>query len=243
MHLTIPSAADLTHLYYELGRLGVRTVGQPIPWQFSPKNAEELLALAADCSRYDPRLFDALVEFLWRSWSTFHPVRLRRAMATMWTPQVFGVLAEFFHARTSDRECHYYYEYLLRGYARVPYQFFFHFLHGPGTASAQRTAEESLAEFRRWGFLATERPIIDQREKTTCGRYEPETRSRILHRLLHRTNVITTDQYLTALDHSISRQQAVLDLRRYPGLQQRGHGRGARWQRGHPSRSPSPRRG
>jgi hypothetical protein len=56
---------------------------------------------------------------------------------------------------------------------------------------------------------------------------------------LERASEITLADYLEAVDHAISRQQALSDLKRHPGLVVQGHGRGARWTLARRSRARS----
>jgi hypothetical protein len=52
---------------------------------------------------------------------------------------------------------------------------------------------------------------------------------RILEELTRRRGELSIAEYLDAVDHSISRQQARSDLLGHPRLELVGRGRGARW--------------
>lgn len=228
MMMRTPSATDLQRMYYELGRLGARAVGAKCRWPYRPETPEALLALASDMSRHDPRLFEVLVAFWIRTWARWHPVRLRAQFVRMQTPQVFGVIGEFVCGVVDQSEPRHYFDYVLSGLRPVPPQLFFHLLYAPGSPQARQAAEEGVAEFVRWGFLALMRPVIAQAGKVTAGGYARRERLNMASRMLARDGQITMAQYRRVLQHAVTRQQAYLDLKAL-GLRRTGHGRGARW--------------
>jgi hypothetical protein len=65
--------------------------------------------------------------------------------------------------------------------------------------------------------------------RRTLGRYDARTRRRILGELTERGEPFTLADYLDAVDHAISRQQALADLKGCPSIALEGRGRGARW--------------
>ncbi len=64
MLIETPSTKHLSRMYYELGKIKANCVGMKSSWPYKAiKNREHLLALACDMSRYDPRLFEILVNY------------------------------------------------------------------------------------------------------------------------------------------------------------------------------------
>ena len=51
-----PTQGDLERLYRELAELGAPSVGRATDWSYAPGSREELLGLAGEMLRYDPRL-------------------------------------------------------------------------------------------------------------------------------------------------------------------------------------------
>lgn len=227
-----PTPAHLARAYYELGQLGGRAVGRKSTWPYRPATREALICLLADLSRFDPRLFEALLQWWIASWQTLNPLAIRRAMATMQTPQVFGVLGEFLLALTTDVEAAPFVRYVCDRLDALSPQMFFHHLYAPGGRKVQQASEAPVREFQRWGFLSDMRPVVAQAQKQTCGNFGPPARKQLLRRLLARQSNIALRDYHALLGHTISRQQAYADLKRYPGLRRRGHGAGATWQLG-----------
>lgn len=225
----IPTTDHLSRLYYELSLIGAYCVGEHRKWPYGKPERVHLLALAAEMLRYDPRLLTILLTYCLEHFHDINPTEIRAIYKDMQMPQTFAVLTEFIKAATSDKELLYWAEYLQRGLSPVSPQFFFHYLYTPGGALADRAVERNLQEYKRWGFIAFERPTIDQKTKKTVGSFDPTARRNILEKLLHERHSITLADYISALDHAISRQQALLDLKTIPGLQCEGHGRGARW--------------
>ena len=230
MLTSIPTEDHLARLYFELGEIGAECVGDEKPWPYHPKSTEELLCLAADMSRHDPRLMTILVKFLNDHWSGVNPQALRNFYTEMKTPQTIAVLAEFVLCVCSDDdERRYFFEYLQRGFTPVATQFYFHHLYSPGGTLAKRAATKSLAEYKRWGFLATEAPVIDEAGRKSLGTLDAATRKNILYDLMKERKRITISEYLDVLDNKISRQQALLDLKGAKWARRAGRGRGAYW--------------
>lgn len=230
MLTSIPTEDHLARLYFELSERGAECVGDEKPWPYQPGSTEELLCLAADMSRHDPRLITILVRFVNDHWSGMNPQAMRSFYNEMKTPQTIAVLAEFvLGACSDDNEKRYFFEYLQRGLQAVATQFYFHHLYSPGGTLAKRAATKSFAEYKRWGFLATEAPVIDEAKRQTLGTLDVTTRKNILYDLMKERKRITISEYLDALDNKISRQQALLDLKSVKWARRSGRGRGAYW--------------
>ena len=87
---------------------------------------------------------------------------------------------------------------------------------------AERATEEGIYEYKKWGFLACERPGL-------FGSFDPASRKNILRRLFEKKGEISLKDYLSALLFSISRQQALLDIKSSGIAEPAGRGRNARW--------------
>jgi hypothetical protein len=225
-----PTEAELERLYYELARAGATSIGRKRPWPYHPSSREDLIALAAEMLRYDPRLLSILLQYLVAEWTKLNPVHLRAVMRKMRWPQAFLVVLEFGKSASADVEFRYLADYLCAGFARVePAERFFLDAERPSSRMAVRALGRNLGPYARWGFIGSEKPIADAVTKRTVGRYDAETRKRILSELAARVDSFTLGEYLAAIDHAISRQQALLDLQSIPNLQSTGRGRGAKW--------------
>jgi hypothetical protein len=227
-----PTEADLQRLYHELAQLGAPAIGRDVPWPYDAKSPEALLALAGDMLRYDARLLSILLELVCKRWRSFNPLALREAMEGMAWPQALLVVFEFAREAAPDPELRYFVEYLAAGRPRVsPAERFFLDSDRPGSRVDRRRAARNLTAYARWGFIATERPTTSATRKTRVGRYDAATRRRIRQALADRRGAFAMGDYLTAVDHAVTRQQAYQDLSRDPDFERVGHGRGARWQR------------
>ena len=225
-----PDEKTLSRLYYELAKLGANSSGAKEPWPYRLSSQEELLALAADLSRYDPRLLGILVEYFHKHWKELRPQILRDCYPRMAAPQTLAVIAEFAKHADPGPESRYFMEYLQRGLKPVPAQLYFRDLYSPGSALSKRSIEESLAEYKKWGFLSRESPTIDVFRKRSAGTLDAASRRNILRKLFASKKELQLADYLKALPHPVTRQQALLDLKEIAKL--RGSGRrgpGARW--------------
>ncbi len=229
-----PSESDLSRLYYELAQIGASSVGEHRAWPYKPDCREQLIALAAEMLRYDARLLSVLVQWFAHSYRTLNPLRLREELRRARYPQGLLVVLDFIRLDVTDAEFQYFAEYVAAGFTRVdPAERFFIDTETPGSRSAVRNLGRNLAQYARWGFIGRERPIVDPVSKRTVGHYDAETRRRILDELATRHDTFTTNDYLDAVDHGISRQQALIDLRANKQVDKVGsvRGRGAKWGR------------
>ncbi len=226
----VPSPADLERLYHELALLGAPASGKRRPWPYRLRNAEELLALAGDMLRYDPRLLTILLHAVVRRWQDLNPLELRRQMAKMRWPQSLAVALSFARLATRDPEARAFIDYACSRWPRVdPPERFFFAIDRAGSRTAARKLGRNLGPYARWGFIGTERPIADLRTRRAVGSYDSRTRRDILAGLFEDRGSVTVGEYLHALDHAITRQQALNDLRSFPGARLVGRGRGAHW--------------
>jgi hypothetical protein len=227
-----PTQAELERLYHELAQIGGSSVGAPQPWRYQVHSREQLIALSAEMLRYDPRLLSILAQFFLQRWAELDPLALRRQMQPMRWPQALLVVLSFVRRETRDIELRYFCDYVARGWPRVePSERFFLDADRPASRMAQRGLGRNLAAYARWGFVGSERPTVDPVSKRTAGSYDIQTRRQILQQLAAREEPFTLSDYLAAVDHAISRQQALHDLRSSRELAISGHGRGARWRK------------
>ena len=233
-----PTQQHLERLYHELARLGAPAVGRRSAWPYHPGSTEELLALAGEMLRYDPRLLTILLQWVLEHWQDLDPQALRRSMRRMRWPQALAVVFEFARAADSNRELGLLADYVTARWPRLdPAEQFFFDAARPGSRMAARSLGRSLSPYTKWGFVGTERPIVDVGTKRAVGRYDRATRLRILDRLLDERQVISLADYLEAVDNAVSRQQARNDLAGHPELTVEGRGRGAHWRRRRRARS------
>lgn len=219
----------LSRAYFELGKLGARSVGEKRHWPHRPNSMEELLSICGGMARFDPRLFEVLLQTIVLRWQDIDWLKLRRIVLQSRDPQIFAVIGEFLSSVKSDPEILNCFRYLTHGMKPVSPQLFYHNLYTPGSRMAQRATDKRLREFEKWGFLASERPSLNADTKETAGTLSRSARLHGLKRLLTANTQVRLQDYLAMLPQPISRQQALADLRTIPGLRRKGHGRGARW--------------
>jgi hypothetical protein len=214
-----PTEGELARLYHELAKLGATSVGEDVPWPHNPQSREQLLVLASQMMRYDPRLLSILVQWIAAYYDTLNPLQLRRELRKVRWPQSLLELDAFT-------------KYVSAGFERLePAERFFFETDRPGSRAATRNLGRNLSPYARWGFVGQERPTIDPVSKRSLGRYDAQTRRRILDDLTERYTDFSMADYLSAVDHSVSRQQALADLRAHNAIAPSGGGRGARWRR------------
>ena len=229
LHRT-PTITDLERLYYELAQRVAPAMGRKAAWRYTPRTTEELLVLAGEMLRYDARLLSILVQYFLAHWMSLNPTHLRQSMASMRWPQALCVVLAFAKQAGSGQEFLFFADYVCRGWPRLrPAEQFFYDAPRVGTRIAQRRLGQNLRPYSDWGFVGRERPIVDPVTKRAVGQLDAATRRAIAQTLAKKPDGFTLAEYLHAIDHSVSRQQALLDLKRINAIRPEGHGRGARW--------------
>jgi hypothetical protein len=221
--------AELPRLYHELAAAGARAQGRASSWRHGRLAPEQLAVLAAQAARQDPRLLWVLVEWLARSWERLNPLLLRRALARARWPAALGVALEFARRAARSRELDEVTAFVLAGVAPAGGERFFLGTRTLGGALARRDAEESLAEYLRWGYLSREEPLAKELGPGLRGTLAARQRRNLLRRLAEGSPSFTLGDYLAALRGRASRRQATRDLAAATFLARTGATRGARY--------------
>jgi hypothetical protein len=220
---------ELPRLYAELEAVGARVEGKRVPWRFGQPTPEELVVLAAQASRTDPRLLWVLVELLARRYDRFDPLKLRRALPGARWPATLGVVFEFARLVAGSAELDDVAAFVLANVGPARNERFFLGTRAFAGPLARRDAEESLAEYLRWGYMSREEPISKELGSPAHGTLARQQRMNMLRRLAERPGHFTLGDYLEALRGRASRRQATRDLATAPFLARSGTTRGARY--------------
>lgn len=220
---------ELPRLYHELAALGARAEGRRVPWRHGHPSPEELLVLAAQAARHDPRLLWVAVELLARGYDRLDPLKLRRALARARWPAALGVAFEFARRAARSPELDDVAAFVMARTAPAPGERFFLGTRAFAGELARRDVEESLAEYRRWGYFSREEPLAKELGVAARGTLGPRERMNLLRRLVERRGEVTLGDYLSALGGRASRRQASRDLARAPFLARAGATRAARY--------------
>ena len=220
---------ELPRLYHELSALGARAEGRRVAWRFGDAGPEELLVVAAQASRQEPRLLWVLVELLARGYDRFDPLKLRRALARARWPATLAVAFEFARRAARSEELDDVARFVLARVAPARGERFFLGTRAFAGKLARRDVEESLAEYARWGYFSREEPLAKELGAVLHGTLARRERMNLLRRLLDRQGTVTIGDYLGALRGRASRRQASRDLATAPFLERLGATRGARY--------------
>ena len=223
------SEAEIARLYHELSKLGARVEGRKAPWGFGSPTAEEVLVLAAQAARRDPRLLWVAVELLARRYEVFDALRLRRAALRARWPAALAVAFEFAKEVTRSDELQDYSRFVTSPILPARGERFFLGTRAFAGEQARRDAEESLAEYKRWGYFGREEPFAKELGVAARGTLGPAERQNLLRRIASRRGEVTLAEYQEALRGRASARQATRDLAAAPFLVREGRTRGARW--------------
>lgn len=220
---------ELARLYHELAGIGARVEGRRLPWRFGRPSREELVVLAAQAARHEPRLLWAVVELLARSYERLDALALRRAALRARWPAAVGVALEFARRAARSDELDDWARFVSAPIAPAPGERFFLGTRAFSGAQARRDAEESLAEYKRWGYLGREAPYAKELGSAARGTLGPAERMNLLRRIAEREGSVTLGEYVAALKGRASPRQAQRDLAAARFLERRGRTRAARW--------------
>jgi hypothetical protein len=224
-----PTPQTLVRLYWELGKIGAPAVGEPARWVYGKPRAEELLVLASQAARYDPRLLWILVQLIAEKRAAFDPQRVRAALRESAWPASLGVAFEFARRALPSPDLDDFADFVMLRVPPASGEQFFLSTHAFGGLLARREAEETLAEYKRWGYFGREEPFRKEMTVTARGTLDRPERMNLLRRLAERHGSLTLRDYLEALDGRASSRQASRDLALAPFLTRRGATRGARY--------------
>jgi len=220
---------ELARLYHELALAGARVEGRRARWRFGRPSREELVVLAAQAARHEPRLLWVVVELLARSYDRFDALALRRAALRARWPATVAVALEFARRAARSAELDDWARFVTAPLHPAAGERFFAGTRTFGGAQARRDAEESLAEYKRWGYLGREEPFAKELGIPARGTLGPAERLNLLRRIAERQGSVTLAEYRAALKGRASMRQAQRDLAAAGFLARRGRTRGARW--------------
>jgi hypothetical protein len=185
--------------------------------------------LAAQAARHEPRLLWVTVELLAREYGRLNPLLLRRAALQARWPAAVAVALEFARRAAGSAELDDYARFVTAPIAPAEGERFFLGGHAFAGALARRDAEESLAEYKRWGYFGREEPFskeLGARARGTLGRTE---RMNLLRRLAERRCSVTPGDYAAAVRGRVTARQLSRDLRDAPFLEKEGRTRGTKY--------------
>jgi len=169
------------------------------------------------------------VELVARGYGRLNPLGLRRAAAKARWPAALGAALEFTRRVVRSREFDDYAAFATGAIAPARGERFFLGAHAFGGAHARRDAEESLAEYKRWGYLGREEPYSKELGVEAHGTLGRTERLNLLRRLAERRGSVTFAEYAAALRGRVSARQASRDLRDAEFLEKEGRTRGSRY--------------
>lgn len=228
MKMRLPlRAKEAARLYWELSQRGAFCTGEKFPWRYERMSEEGLLTLSVLEARYDPRLLAVLIH-LFRSPQKLDPVLFKECLRQTGALSVMAVISEFVLEFPVAIQVKEFCRFLMTGTQPVPTQLFYRGI----TPLGGRKMEEAIAKppwaFKKWGFLAADPPLLKE-ALSTERRYlfDQDSRLEILRGFTKNQGRFRLRDYLKEIGFSISRQQALKDLRGVPWIRKTGVGRGS----------------
>ncbi len=141
-----------------------------------------------------------------------------------------AVIGEFILDSTAPEFNKDLFRFLMTGAMPVPTQLFYRNLYPIGSRSMEETIAKPLWPFKKWGFLASDPPLLKERIEKFPYLFDSSSRKRILETIAKNQNGFRLADYLKAIHHSVSRQQALKDIRSLSGIRKKGRGKGSTYQ-------------
>ncbi|MBI2082422.1 MAG: hypothetical protein HYT76_02535 [Deltaproteobacteria bacterium] len=218
------SEKESSRLYWELAQKGAISVGEKTSWSYHSLSGEELLVLALLQSRYDPRLLEILIDFFAKEKFQINPVVFKQKLSQWDALPLMAVVGEYVLEITASLEVKELMRYFMIGAHTVPLQLFFLGLYRIGGRKMEEMVQKPLWGFKKWGFLASDPPLPKEGQKIYL--FDLTSRLNLLKKLVSDKRRFRLRDYLEVIDYSISRQQALKDLRQVSWIRKKGVGKG-----------------
>lgn len=225
--LFLPLNADESaRLYWELARRGAFCDGESRPWKYEDFTEEELHVLAILQSRYDPRLMAILVDYFQKPLS-LDPLRFKHLLRQYQALGPAAVIGEFVLSHEISQEVRDLFQFLAAGMRSVPTQLYYRGLYPLAGVKMREAVDRPLWAFKKWGFLASDPPFLKERKSgKRVFLFDLPSRLEILRTLSKNRERFRLQDYLRGVGFSISRQQALKDLKAASWIRKRGKGKG-----------------
>ncbi len=215
---------ESSRLYFELSHHGAPAEGRNTPASlFKKLSPESFWTLSILQSRYDPRLLAILIAYFSKTDPQVDPIVWKKELVRCQALPILGVISEFvLETRKSDLL-----EYALTGAQPLPSQLFYKSLYKVAGSKMNEVISKPLWAFKKWGFLAADRPALkeDASPARRIYHYDTDVRLNILRDLASHQKHFRQGDYLKAIHFSVSRQQALKDLS-VPWIRKKGKNRG-----------------
>lgn len=216
--MQIPNSAQLLKAYNEI--LG-----------------EELHSIDKLCEyiqwiRFDPRLGEILVHFLFKKWKKINPIKFNKEILKQTWPALAGVVFETVRLlipKSQKKLFDLWMKTTLLDVKAEPEQLLYVGIYKLGSSKALIEAQKGISLYRKWGFLSSELLInketfffSNQKAPTV---YQKKSRQILLRNFIKDHQQFTVKDYLEYLEYKIHIRSAQKDLHNCPQLKSNGYTR------------------
>lgn len=222
LHLPLDTK-ESSRLYWELAKRGAYCNGEKYTWKYAHLTEEEFFTMAFLQARHDPRLLSILIDLFSRQEIILHPIHFKNLLKNHEALTISALIGEFIlEQKPSDL-----FQFLMSCAKPVPTQLFYKNLYRLGGHKMQETIQKPLWYFKKWGFLASDSPLLKERkEKKRIYLYDGTSRLSILKNFSKEKKYFQLKDYLQKIGASVSRQQALKDLHSVSWIKKKGRGKG-----------------
>ncbi len=218
---------ETSRLYWELKKIGGFCSGEKYSWKYEKLSQEKLLVLAILQSRYEPQLMAILVDFFCKSSVLWNPLSFKTLLKQTEALHIAAVIGQMLMELPASEETKDFFRFLMVGVKPISTQLFYRGIYPLGSKKMEEVVSRPLWAFKKWGFLAANPPLLKETilHKRTYL-FDQKSRLHILRELFREKKQIRLKDYLQATQVSISRQQALKDIRSVSWIKKRGERKG-----------------
>ena len=218
----IPNQADLIS-YYNL-----------LQTAKSPLNEKVLFQIIHD-TRWDPRLHEQVIQHLVQHWKEISAINLNSEAHKSFWPTTLALtleILEYFFKTSNSMDSKNFQLFknwkklCITNIKKAPEELYYIGLSRFAGVESKKDFYYSARPFSKWGYLCRDLPLSKLKTKSQAALYSPSSRKNILLSLFQSKKRITINDYIEALQYSVSKRQAERDLSTLKYIRKQGKTKG-----------------
>ncbi len=201
----------------------------------SPLNEKILFQIVHD-TRWDPRLHEQVIQHFAKHWKEISAINLNREAQQSFWPTTLALtleILEYFFKTTRQLDSKNsklfknWKKLCITNITKAPEELYYIGLSSFAGTESKKDFYYSTRPFSKWGYLCRDLPLSKLTIESQVSLYATTSRRNILLSLFHHKKRITINDYLEALDHSVSKRQAERDLSSFKLVRRQGRTKGS----------------
>ncbi len=188
---------------------------------------EQDLALYSQWARFDARLAEILVKYIYENWTQINSVTLNIEIRKQPWPAAIAVLLEFVTHKVVQNKSLWncWKKTAVNQIQKAEFEQFFIGWTKIAGQTMLENAQTPMREYLKWGYLSRE--ILFNKAQNKTHTFTAAVRKNILIEMLKLHKKITVNDYLSKLNFAITKRTAERDLAQLKGIKKIGVTKGA----------------